>query len=745
MSLLLCYLFLFILCDSCVALKNVLFIIAEDFRVDLSFYDRHHVIAPNIERLAARGVVFDHAICQVSICAPSRASMLTGLRPETLGIYDFNHFGFARYFRTIPSHFHRLGYESSMSGKVYHWESPRHWSSGYWGAPLWENKHLEEEEGIEMLASVNPDSKHTETFFRDYIIATTGIEFMRSMVANSRSSSLPSSPATPWFLAIGFKGTHMPYHMPKKYWNLYENTTFHIDESMLRFPLSAPLLHHVKKTESVAIEYMDVGTRKEMYQRNGHGRTISLRGWQELYRGYLACLTFMDAQLGKVLDALDELRLWEDTVVVFTSDHGMHVGEKGIWGKWTLFDETTRVPLVIHDPANPTSFGQHYLQPVELIDLFPTLVDLSGAALEVVCPAIPAASSERVSGEGRSNKSLNFGYNASFILRHAFCDPLDGVSLAPIFSSFVKPANSPPLVPLISSFQKPFPFALTQRMTCKMPGFADNDPLTPSWIDFCPYKKIPRNPPFGSMGYSLRSLNWRYTAWLELDTNSMLPSLHLPPMAEELYDHRPGPLSRTPRTATNMNGAGGLGEKETVNLVHNNEFASILQEMRVTLYDFLWFNSSFQHIYFQRLDSPKLKTITHGRFFKSKHPHREQFGFPHHFYFYISMYAKANAFTPKMGLTADEFVSISGIRNQSAIFSNYFPTSSSSFLESSSSKAKAVSRKKVASKETVAAAKSQAQLATNKVFSFSSPTDLGSVENKLKAEGRSKNLRSMDT
>ena len=187
----------------------------------------------------------------------------------------------------------------------------------------------------------------------------------------------------PWFLAIGFKGAHMQYQMPKRFWDMYAKNGLYpgpnpgqdsegaekdqeggkgeekggkedkedresLTHPQLSFPPEAPLVAHAKTTESRFIMFMNdtgalKGTDREPYYQQGDGLTISLRGWKELYRGYLACITYMDSQLGRVLDELDRLGLWEDTVVVFTSDHGMHVGEKGMWAKWTLFDETARV------------------------------------------------------------------------------------------------------------------------------------------------------------------------------------------------------------------------------------------------------------------------------------------------------------------------------------------------------------------------------------------------------------------
>ena len=138
--------------------KNVLFIMSEDMRPDLSFYGTEGVIAPNLERLAQKSLVFDLATPQVSICAPSRASMLTGLRPDTSGIFDFMHFGGFRFFRTIPSHFSQSGYNTGMSGKYFHYESPKHYNMAYYGAPTWEV--IQQKEMKFHNSSVTPDALH---------------------------------------------------------------------------------------------------------------------------------------------------------------------------------------------------------------------------------------------------------------------------------------------------------------------------------------------------------------------------------------------------------------------------------------------------------------------------------------------------------------------------------------------------------------------------------------------------------
>jgi hypothetical protein len=259
-----------------------------------------------------------------------------------------------------------------------------------------------------------------------------------------------------------------------------------------------------------------------------------------------------------------------------------------------LFDETSLVPLLIHAPKYPASFGKRYSRPVELIDIFPTLVDLAAVPLEESCPNVTD-----ISGAGQSSsffvgavelREAPVRKSETQMLRHKYCDKLDGVSLAPVFAHPYKMskkdknvrknaaagARLPSAISVTnvednnspvsdyrqqhrvgsslsvkeaeeeeeeeSSFRKPFDFALTQKMTCKLPGRLDNDPYTDGWTDFCPFKKLPRNPPFGAMGYSMRMVDWRYTVrnifalsmWLFADSGSIeeIPSFFFTTVAD---------------------------------------------------------------------------------------------------------------------------------------------------------------------------------------------------------------------
>jgi hypothetical protein len=534
----------------------------------------------------------------------------------------------------------------------------------YYGHPDWE--HVQTEEMRYHNSSVTPDGIHetaddTKSFFRDARIADHAVAFLQELNAESLNAPVNDS-GQPWFLSVGFKGTHMQYQMPKRYWDAYSEHTFPLDDEedmetttdntlkndyknlirtshsyhpVLTYPRDAPHSGHVTSAESRYIMYMkgegtEVGDDREPYQRLGEGRSISTRGWEELYRGYLACLTYMDAQLGRILDEMDKLDLWQNTIVIFTSDHGMHVGEKGMWSKWSLFDEATRVPLLFHDPISPGSDGQRYAHPVELLDLFPTIAEMTKTSLDT--------SSCEDSIENKVAEALTDMDKRVF--RHRYCDELDGVSLRPIFtdmnSQFLEAElHGNQQKNIQSTFRKPLEFALTQKQSCisqgimkrltKMPpsaasaGFFGNtatqldsidekmiDPYGEGWLDFCPFKVAPeeRNPGYGLMGYSMRTIDWRYTAWILLDVNTLLPALDAAPLAEELYDHRVSE-NIPEHNKDDLQVRSIVGKNELINLFNstaeNGFYQDVRKRLRRSLYDYLYYNATYEHLFHGRV------------------------------------------------------------------------------------------------------------------------------------------------
>lgn len=343
--------------------KNVLFIISDDLNASLGCYDHPLVKTPNIDRLAKRGVRFDRAYCQFPLCGPSRNSMLTGLYPNSTGILAN-----AQIFRqTIPKHrslphaFRMAGYFSGRIGKLYHYGVPRGIGTNSHDDPAsWELElnpagcdRLIEEPDIFTLrpghfggtlswyASPRGDLLHT-----DGMLATDA-DWVLERCAKQKDR--------PFFLAVGFFRPHTPYVSPEKYFKYYPKK---------KMPLVQGVQEDQKDLPAAAL-----GSHKKSEER----LTDDLR--QEAKQAYFASITFMDAQVGRVLDALDKHGLTDDTIIVFTSDHGYHLGEHGLWQKMSLFEESARVPLLIVAPgvSKPGSVSH---SPVGLIDLYPTLAKL---------------------------------------------------------------------------------------------------------------------------------------------------------------------------------------------------------------------------------------------------------------------------------------------------------------------------------------------------------------------------------
>ncbi|EMI26234.1 sulfatase [Rhodopirellula europaea] len=342
--------------------KNVLFLISDDLNTRIGCYGDPIVQTPNIDRLAARGVLFENAACQYPLCGPSRNSMLCGLYPDTTGIH-----GNAQIFRdsipqrwSLPQAFRLDGYFAGRIGKLYHYNVPKSvGTNGHDDPASWELElnpagcdRLIEEPDIFTLrkgafggtlswyASPRPDEAHTDGMLADD--ASWVLE--RCAKRNDR----------PFFLAVGFYRPHTPYVAPKGYFEPYKL------EDM-------PLFDNVEEDNADVPAAALLSKKKEQDQLNDELR-------RQAIQAYYASTTFMDAQVGKVLDTLKRTGLDKNTIVVFTSDHGYFLGEKGLWQKQALFDKVAGVPLIIAEPGRTE--GAIAKSPVGLVDLYPTLAEL---------------------------------------------------------------------------------------------------------------------------------------------------------------------------------------------------------------------------------------------------------------------------------------------------------------------------------------------------------------------------------
>ncbi len=339
--------------SATVSRMNVLFIVVDDLRPELGAYGVSAINTPNIDALAAQGTRFTRAFAQMSTCSPSRTSVMTGLRPDTAGVTDLS-----TNFRdtvpgivTLPQYFKNRGYHTEGICKVYHenlndaqsWSVPHRDASGP-GAPL------------------GPDGKRlpyaaisgSGTNFADYKCASLAIGAIGSAAARPE----------PFFIAVGFKKPHLPFLAPSAYFSMYDANA--IPAAINPFQaVNAP---------AVAFE-----NRSELQAYSGIPAAPLPLGAdleRNLKRGYYAATSFVDAQVGRVLAALQAAGVGDNTLVVLVGDHGFHLGEQNDWAKHTNFDVGTRVPLIIKVPGEAANQVTAAL--AELVDLYPTIIELAG-------------------------------------------------------------------------------------------------------------------------------------------------------------------------------------------------------------------------------------------------------------------------------------------------------------------------------------------------------------------------------
>lgn len=328
-------------------------------------------VTPNLDRLAARGLVFDRAYCQQAVCNPSRSSFLTGLRPDTVKVDDLR-----KYFRetaaggstlvTLPQYFKNHGYFCQNIGKMFHnmgeTQDRRSWSID---EVLFKGTHADDTVYTNTPPSLRNFSVTKAPVTEALDVPDTA--YRDGQIANLAAGMLRDHPVKgqPFFLAVGFWRPHLPFVAPKKYWQLYQ-------------PEDIPLPKPSGPPADVPEIAMHGSREIHGYGGTPQDRPFTIDEIRHLRHGYYASISFMDAQLGEILDALDESGHAENTIVVFTSDHGFHIGEQSLWGKTTNFELDARVPLIIADPQHAFEHGKHTTALVELIDLYPTLATLAG-------------------------------------------------------------------------------------------------------------------------------------------------------------------------------------------------------------------------------------------------------------------------------------------------------------------------------------------------------------------------------
>lgn len=341
---------------------NVLFIAVDDLRCQLRCYGDSVAITPNIDTLATRGILFNRAYCQQAVCNPSRSSVMTGRRPNTTKVWDLE-----THFRkalpdvvTLPQYFKKHGYHAQSVGKIYH--DPA-WAQDSLSWSVSETLAVTETKGKYTLKVNLPDTGSWKTSSTESA-PVTDEAYIDGQVSNSAIEILQKIKDKPFFLAVGFRRPHLPFSAPEKYWKLYDRQKL-------------PLPKHQAKPEHVPDIALHRSIELRGYNDIPDTGPLSEEKIRELIHGYYASTSYVDAQIGKIMDELDRLGLKESTLIVLWSDHGYHLGEHGLWCKTTNFELDTRVPLIIAQPGQRKK-GVRTDALVELVDLFPTIADLSG-------------------------------------------------------------------------------------------------------------------------------------------------------------------------------------------------------------------------------------------------------------------------------------------------------------------------------------------------------------------------------
>ena len=365
---------------------NILFIGVDDLRPELGCYGSSIAETPNMDRLAADGMIFERAYCQQPICGPSRASLMTGMRPDTLGV-THNYLEFREQkpdVITMPQHLIANGYETAFCGKIFHgkhtddahsWSrkpagikiKKTHTPGGY---ALKENQQTFMKNRKSMMAKYGEQAKYglgngpayecadvPDHTYEDGYNTLRAIATMKEMAKSDK----------PFFLGLGFKKPHLNWVAPKKYWDLYERK---------KIPLT--------KNGKAPVDGAAMGLHPSFELRVRHGipkdgKPLDAELSRTLKHAYLACVSYVDAQIGLMINALEEAGVDDNTIIIIWGDHGWHLGDMGVWGKATNYEVATRVPLIIWTPRMPKkSRGVKSRALVELIDMFPTLCELAG-------------------------------------------------------------------------------------------------------------------------------------------------------------------------------------------------------------------------------------------------------------------------------------------------------------------------------------------------------------------------------
>lgn len=349
------------------AKPNILMICVDDLKPTLGCYGDTVAQTPNIDRLAKRGVLFEKAFCNQAVCSPSRNTLMTGLRPQTLGIYDLG----TNFRKAVPEavtltqHFKQNGYSAEGMGKILHVGHGNTDDKTSWSKPFFRPKApsyvLKERTEVTRDAKTGgARGKATEMADVDDLTYADGLI---GQEAAKRLKEHAAKPNQPFFLAVGFLKPHLPFVAPKKYWDLYDPAKLPVPEIKVP-PIGAP---------EFAPQF---GGELRQYSDMPPVGPIDDTMTRELIHGYYAATSYMDAQLGVVLDALDASGLAENTIIILWGDHGWHLGDHSMWCKHTNYEQAARIPVIVVAPGGASNVKTTSL--IETVDIYPTLSELAG-------------------------------------------------------------------------------------------------------------------------------------------------------------------------------------------------------------------------------------------------------------------------------------------------------------------------------------------------------------------------------
>lgn len=342
---------------------NVLFIAADDLNNDLGCYGHPLIKTPNIDRLAKMGVQFNAAYNQYPLCNPSRASVMTGIRPEQLKIYDLDTHFRTRFpdVITLPQLFRKNGYKSARLGKIYHYHVPAEiGTDGLDDKPSWDTvvNPIGRDKLEEALVKNLTPQRSLGAALAWHQSEGTADEQTDGKIANEAVHLMKTLKEEPFFMAVGFFRPHTPYIATKEFFDLYPTDKIQLPDSSIS-------------------DWNDIPAAA-LFTKPAHwGLSVDER--ITAMRAYYASISLLDQQVGKLLDALEELDLMKSTIIVFWSDHGYHLGEHGQWLKQSLFEGVARVPLIIAGPGIAEAATCN--RTVELVGLYPTLATLCNLPL----------------------------------------------------------------------------------------------------------------------------------------------------------------------------------------------------------------------------------------------------------------------------------------------------------------------------------------------------------------------------